>query len=180
MQEVMVFCLTMFWLVCDKSEPVIRRGRAVLEDDADCEALIRALCLFWEMVAEPYLPKEIINYQNAVLAYQIRTHKTSHVRMILQHKETLELHLDVVVFFDYRCSSTCNEAQEQKKVDAVFEKCKDLKYEIGELVPSHVYENNRITLNKRFSSRIEKVEDITQLSDDESVILLELKRLKIK
>jgi hypothetical protein len=141
-----------------------------VKDAVDCEALIRALGIFWKMLSGDYLPLEVLNYQNAVLAYQIRTQKTACVRMIHQHKQTGELLADMVFYLDYRYPSACNAEEERKKAGAFFEKCKDLKYDIGDVVPSHVYEDNAITINHDVKSRIEA------LSKDDDVIFLEVNK----
>jgi len=140
--------------------PVEGRIKAGLRDLEQCEVVLRGLYSFWREVSCPIYWEEVVEYQIAVLKFQVRLQKSSHIRMIHQHSADGRLLLDLAVLFDYRFSPASIDYREEiAKVRECFGRVpKDFyKREGRTIIPMIVYDNNRVLVERERISCIEAV-----------------------
>jgi len=160
MIEVIRFFIEVRQHVGDIGHPIAKDLNARLNSEADCEDLLDVLCGFWEEVSVPVYFREVVEYQNAVLRFQVRTQKVSHVRMVHQHNADGRLLLDIAVLFDYGfILISYDHSREMERVKDCFRKVPNDFYKRRdmEIIPVMIYDNNSIIIDKHVKSRIEAV-----------------------
>ena len=142
--------------------PAEMREAVNIDSEADCDDLLDVLCGFWEEVSVPVYFREVVEYQNAVLRFQVRLQKSSHIRMIHQNSRDGRLLLDDPVLLNYRFSPESYDYLKEmeivkncfRKVPIDFYKRSDM-----EIIPVIIYDNNKVLVDRNKLSSIEEVPD---------------------